>query len=89
LGLAATTDPVSVFAATSSLILGLYFGLRKRSTGFTRYEYDLLQPPEIGFANFRRLWADAITADSAGTQCCISLASLLPILVSLSTGDFW
>jgi len=45
------------------LILGLtvfWPALQAFYLSFTRYEYDHSAAAMVGFANFRRLWADAI-----------------------------
>lgn len=48
---------------------------------FTRYEYDLTQVPQwVGFANFRRLWADPVFWQTL-RNTVLYLVGVVPILV--------
>ncbi|MBW4575279.1 MAG: sugar ABC transporter permease [Aphanothece sp. CMT-3BRIN-NPC111] len=53
---------------------------------FTRYEYDLTQMPEwVGFANLRRLWADAVFWQTL-RNTLLYLVGVVPILVIAPLG---
>ena len=73
-----------LFLLPALLILGLtvfWPALQAFYLSFTRYEYDLTQPPQwVGFANFRRLWADAIFWQTL-QNTVLYLVGVVPILV--------
>lgn len=73
-----------LFLLPALLILGLtvfWPALQAFYLSFTRYEYDLTQPPQgVGFANFRRLWADAIFWQTL-RNTVLYLVGVVPILV--------
>lgn len=53
---------------------------------FTRYEYDLTQPPLwIGFKNFRKLWVDPVFWQTL-RNTVLYLVCVVPILVTLPLG---
>jgi putative chitobiose transport system permease protein len=53
---------------------------------FTRYEYDLTQPPLwIGFKNFRRLWVDPVFWQTF-RNTLLYLICVVPLLVTLPLG---
>lgn len=73
-----------LFLLPALLILGLtvfYPALQAFYLSFTRYEYDLTQPPQwAGFANFRRLWVDPVFWQTLWNTL-IYLVGVVPILV--------
>lgn len=73
-----------LFLLPALLILGLtvfYPALQAFYLSFTRYEYDLTQPPQwIGFANFRRLWVDPVFWQTLWNTV-VYLVGVVPILV--------
>lgn len=73
-----------LFLLPALLLLGLtvfWPALQAFYLSFTRYEYDLTQPPQwIGFANFRRLWADAVFWQTL-RNTILYLVGVVPILV--------
>ncbi len=73
-----------LFLLPALIILGLtvfWPALQAFYLSFTRYEYDLTQPPQwIGFANFRRLWVDPVFWQTLGNTL-LYLAGVVPILV--------
>jgi len=53
---------------------------------FTRYEYDLTQPPQwVGFVNFNRLWKDPVFWQTLGNTL-LYLVGVVPILVMAPLG---
>ena len=73
-----------LFLLPALLILGLtvfWPALQAFYLSFTRYEYDLTQPPQwVGFANFRRLWADPVFWQTL-RNTVLYLVGVVPILV--------
>jgi putative chitobiose transport system permease protein len=73
-----------LFLLPALLILGLtvfWPALQAFYLSFTRYEYDLTQTPQwVGFANFRRLWNDAVFWQTLGNTL-LYLVVVVPILV--------
>ena len=73
-----------LFLLPALLILGLtvfWPALQAFYLSFTRYEYDLTQPPQwVGFANFRRLWADPVFWQTLWNTV-LYLVGVVPILV--------
>lgn len=73
-----------LFLLPALLILGLtvfWPALQAFYFSFTRYEYDLTQPPQwVGFANFRRLWADPVFWQTL-RNTVLYLVGVVPILV--------
>lgn len=73
-----------LFLLPALLVLGLtvfYPALQAFYLSFTRYEYDLTQPPQwAGFANFRRLWVDPVFWQTLWNTL-IYLVGVVPILV--------
>lgn len=56
------------------------------SLSFTRYEYDLTQAPQwIGFANFQRLWQDAVFWQTLRNSL-LYLLGVVPVLVTVPLG---
>lgn len=73
-----------LFLLPALLVLGLtvfYPALQAFYLSFTRYEYDLTQPPQwAGFANFRRLWVDPVFWQTLWNTL-VYLVGVVPILV--------
>lgn len=73
-----------LFLLPALLILGLtvfWPAVQAFYLSFTRYEYDLTQPPQwVGFANFRRLWADPVFWQTL-RNTVVYLVGVVPILV--------
>ncbi len=73
-----------LFLLPALFILGLtvfWPALQAFYLSFTRYEYDLTQTPQwVGFANFRRLWNDAVFWQTLGNTL-LYLVVVVPILV--------
>lgn len=73
-----------LFLLPALLVLGLtvfYPALQAFYLSFTRYEYDITQPPQlIGFANFRRLWIDLVFWQTLWNTV-VYLVGVVPILV--------
>jgi putative chitobiose transport system permease protein len=73
-----------LFLLPALLILGLtvfWPALQAFYLSFTRYEYDLTQSPQwVGFANFRRLWADLVFWQTL-RNTLLYLVGVVPILV--------
>ena len=73
-----------LFLLPALLILGLtvfWPALQAFYLSFTRYEYDLTQPPQwAGFANFRRLWTDRVFWQTL-RNTVLYLVGVVPILV--------
>ena len=74
-----------LFLLPALLILGLtvfWPALQAFYLSFTRYEYDLTQPPQwVGFANFRRLWVDPVFWQTL-RNTVLYLVGVVPILVA-------
>jgi putative chitobiose transport system permease protein len=77
------------FLLPALLVLGLtvfYPALQAFYLSFTRYEYDLTQPPLwIGFKNFQRLWGDPIFWQTF-RNTFLYLVCVVPILVTFPLG---
>jgi putative chitobiose transport system permease protein len=75
-----------LFLLPALIVLGLtvfYPALQAFYLSFTRYEYDLTQPPLwIGFKNFRRLFADPVFWQTF-RNTLLYLVGVVPILVTL------
>lgn len=73
-----------LFLLPALLILGLTVFLPAMQAfylSFTRYEYDLTQPPQwIGLANFKRLWGDRVFWKTL-QNTVLYLIGVVPILV--------
>jgi putative chitobiose transport system permease protein len=78
-----------LFLLPALIVLGLtvfYPALQAFYLSFTRYEYDLTQPPLwIGLKNFQRLWSDRIFWQTFGNTF-LYLVGVVPILVTLPLG---
>lgn len=74
-----------LFLLPALLILGLTVflpALQAFYLSFTRYEYDLTQPPQwIGLANFQRLWGDRVFWKTL-QNTVLYLIGVVPILVT-------
>jgi putative chitobiose transport system permease protein len=74
-----------LFLLPALLILGLTVFLPAMQAfylSFTRYEYDLTQPPQwIGLANFKRLWSDRVFWKTL-QNTVLYLIGVVPILVT-------
>ncbi|HEY9907110.1 MAG TPA: sugar ABC transporter permease, partial [Thermosynechococcaceae cyanobacterium] len=74
------------FLLPALLILGLtvfYPALQAFYLSFTRYQYDLTQPPTwIGLKNFQRLWADPVFWQTF-RNTIVYLVCVVPVLVTL------
>jgi len=75
-----------LFLLPALLLLGLTVflpALQAFYLSFTRYEYDLTQTPQwVGFANFRRLWGDAVFWQTI-RNTLLYLFGVVPILVAM------
>jgi putative chitobiose transport system permease protein len=75
-----------LFLLPALIILGIivfYPAIQAFSLSFTRYEYDLTQPPEwIGWENFNNLWQDELFRQTI-TNTLIYLLGVVPALVIL------
>ena len=75
-----------LFLLPALIVLGIivfYPAIQAFSLSFTRYEYDLTQPPEwIGWANFEYLWQDDLFRQTI-TNTLIYLLGVVPALVIL------
>lgn len=73
-----------LFLLPALLALGLtvfWPALQAFYLSFTRFGYDITQPPEwVGMANFRRLWADSLFWQTL-LQTLLYLVVVVPILV--------
>lgn len=73
-----------LFLLPALIVLGLtvfWPALQAFYLSFTRYEYDLTQPPQwVGFANFLRLWNDRVFWQTLGNTL-LYLVGVVPILV--------
>lgn len=73
-----------LFLLPALIVLGLtvfWPALQAFYLSFTRYEYDLTQPPQwVGFANFLRLWNDKVFWQTLGNTL-LYLVGVVPILV--------
>jgi len=78
-----------LFLLPALIVLGLtvfYPALQAFYLSFTRYEYDLTQPPLwIGLKNFRRLFADPVFWQTF-RNTVLYLVCVVPILVTLPLG---
>jgi putative chitobiose transport system permease protein len=77
------------FLLPALIILGLtvfYPTIQAFSLSFTRYEFDLTQPPQwVGFANFKRLWADDVFWQTL-RNTLLYLIGVVPILIIAPLG---
>ena len=73
-----------LFLLPALIVLGLTVFLPTLQAfylSFTRYEYDLTQPPQwVGFANFRRLWTDPVFWQTL-RNTVLYLIGVVPVLV--------
>ncbi len=78
-----------LFLGPSLLVLSLtvfWPALQAFYFSFTRYEFDLTQPPEwVGFENLQRLWTDEIFWKTLGNTL-LYLVGVVPILVIVPLG---
>ncbi|MEB3336189.1 MAG: sugar ABC transporter permease, partial [Leptolyngbyaceae bacterium] len=78
-----------LFLLPALLVLGMtvfWPALQAFYLSFTRYGYDLTQPPQwIGFANFQRLWRDPVFWKTLGNTL-LYLVGVVPILVIAPLG---
>ncbi|MCY7392949.1 MAG: sugar ABC transporter permease, partial [Leptolyngbyaceae cyanobacterium CAN_BIN12] len=75
-----------LFLLPALIVLSLtvfYPALQAFFLSFTRYEYDLTQPPVwIGFKNFQRLWVDPVFWQTF-RNTFLYLICVVPILVTV------
>ena len=78
-----------LFLLPALVVLGLtvfYPALQAFYLSFTRYDFDLTQPPLwIGLKNFRRLWGDRVFWETFHNTV-LYLVGVVPILVTLPLG---
>jgi putative chitobiose transport system permease protein len=78
-----------LFLAPALIVLALtvfWPALQAFYLSFTRFEYDLTQPPAwVGFANFQKLWRDPVFWKTLGNTV-LYLVCVVPLLVTLSLG---
>lgn len=78
-----------LFLLPALIILGLTVflpAIQAFSLSFTRYEYDLTQPPQwVGLENFQRLWKDEVFWQTI-KNTFLYLVGVVPILVILPLG---
>ena len=78
-----------LFLLPALVILGLTVflpALQAFYLSFTRYEYDLTQPPQwVGIANFQRLWADPVFWQTL-RNTVVYILGVVPILVLVPLG---
>ncbi len=78
-----------LFLLPALLVLSLtvfYPALQAFYLSFTRYDFDLTQPPVwIGLKNFRRLWVDRVFWETF-RNTVLYLVGVVPILVALPLG---
>ncbi|MDF5717402.1 MAG: sugar ABC transporter permease [Rhizonema sp. NSF051] len=76
------TPYIFLLPALFILVLTVFWpALQAFYLSFTHYEYDLtMQPQWVGFANFRRLWADPVFWKTLGNTL-LYLVGVVPILV--------
>jgi putative chitobiose transport system permease protein len=78
-----------LFLLPALIVLGLtvfYPALQAFYLSFTRYEYDITQPPQwVGFKNFERLLADAVFWKTLGNTV-VYLIGVVPLLVTVPLG---
>jgi putative chitobiose transport system permease protein len=78
-----------LFLAPALIVLALtvfWPALQAFYLSFTRFEYDLTQPPAwVGFANFKKLWRDPVFWKTLGNTV-LYLVCVVPLLVTLSLG---
>jgi len=78
-----------LFLLPALAILGLTVflpALQAFYLSFTRYEYDLTQPPQwVGIANFQRLWADPVFWQTL-RNTVVYILGVVPILVVVPLG---
>lgn len=81
-----------LFLLPALLILGLtvfWPALQAFYLSFTRYEYDLTQPPQwIGWENFQRLWTDAVFWQTLGNTilylvCVVPVLAIAPLVLAI------
>jgi putative chitobiose transport system permease protein len=78
-----------LFLAPALIVLALtvfWPALQAFYLSFTRFEYDLTQPPAwVGFSNFQKLWRDPVFWKTLGNTV-LYLVCVVPLLVTLSLG---
>ncbi len=78
-----------LFLAPALIVLALtvfWPALQAFYLSFTRFEYDLTQPPAwVGLANFQKLWRDPVFWKTLGNTV-LYLVCVVPLLVTLSLG---
>ena len=78
-----------LFLAPALIVLALtvlWPAIQAFYLSFTRFEYDLTQPPAwVGFANFQKLWRDPVFWKTLGNTL-LYLVCVVPALVTLSLG---
>ena len=81
------TPYLFLFPAIALLGLTVFFpAIQAFALSFTRYEYDITQPPEwIGIANFQRLWQDEVFWQTI-KNTLLYLIGVVPILIILPLG---
>ncbi|MUL35372.1 carbohydrate ABC transporter permease [Gloeocapsopsis dulcis] len=81
-----------LFLLPALLILGLtvfWPALQAFYLSFTRYEYDLTQPPQwVGWENFQRLWTDAVFWQTLGNTvlyliCVVPILAIAPLALAI------
>lgn len=81
-----------LFLLPALLILGLtvfWPALQAFYLSFTRYEYDLTQPPQwVGWENFRRLWTDTVFWQTLGNTvlylvCVVPILAIAPLALAI------
>lgn len=81
------TPYLFLLPAIALLGLTVFFpAIQAFALSFTRYEYDITQPPEwIGWANFQRLWQDEVFWQTI-SNTLLYLIGVVPILVIAPLG---
>ena len=81
------TPYLFLLPAIALLGLTVFFpAIQAFALSFTRYEYDITQPPEwIGIANFQRLWQDEVFWQTI-KNTLLYLIGVVPILIILPLG---
>ncbi|NJR47819.1 MAG: sugar ABC transporter permease [Hyellaceae cyanobacterium CSU_1_1] len=81
------TPYLFLLPAIALLGLTVFFpALQAFALSFTRYEYDITQPPEwIGIANFQRLWQDEVFWQTI-KNTLLYLIGVVPILIIAPLG---
>jgi putative chitobiose transport system permease protein len=74
-----------LFLLPALIILGFtvfYPAIQAFSLSFTRYEYDLTQPPQwIGWENFQRLWSDEVFWQTVRNTLLYLLGVVPPLVI--------